>query len=162
MSRRDILTPNILPPNSVARSRQTPAAQRKSLPLTIVTIATAAGNNDGYIMAPEAGTLDSIEFAGVDALATSDTNYITFTVVNLGQSGAGSTDMLAVSDANTTKTTGGSALAANTKRTLTLHGTAANLVVAAGDQIRVRAAVTGTLANTVTFPRYLLRFGGTT
>jgi hypothetical protein len=41
---------------------------------------------------------------------------------------------------------------------LSLNGTAANLVVAAGDRLRIRAAATGTLANTVTFPVYMLNF----
>ena len=121
------------------------------------TIATT-GNTDLYVIAPHAGVLDSVDFSGVDVLAASDTNYITWTVTNLGQAGAGSTAMLAATDPNTTKTTGGTALAANTKRTLTKHGTAANLVVAAGDRLRIRAAATGTLANTVTFAAYLLRF----
>lgn len=41
-------------------------------------------------------------------------------------------------------------------------GTAANLDVVQGDRLRIRAAATGTLANTVTFPAYMLRFSGTT
>lgn len=133
---------------------------RKHVHANGATIATAAGNNDVYVIVPETGIVDSIEFSGVDALAASDTNYITWTVTNLGQAGAGSTAVLAASDANTTKATGGTALAANTKRTLSLHGTAANKVVTAGDRLRIRAAVTGTLANTVTFPAYLLRIRG--
>ena len=119
------------------------------------TIATT-GNSDVYVIADAAGVLTSARFSGTDALAASDTNYITFTVTNLGTTGSGSTAMLAATDANTTKTTGGTALTANALRTLTLNGTAANLVVAAGDRIRARAAVTGTLANTVTFPVYNL------
>jgi len=66
--------------------------------------------------------------------------------------------MLAASDANTTKSTGGTALAANTKRALTLTATGADLIVAAGDRLRCRAAATGTLANTVTFPVWQLTF----
>jgi hypothetical protein len=66
--------------------------------------------------------------------------------------------MLAATDANTTKSTGGTALTANARRVLSLNGTAANLVVAAGDRLRIRAAATGTLANTVTFPVYMLNF----
>jgi hypothetical protein len=121
------------------------------------TIATT-GNSDVYLIAPAAGTLTSAVFSGVDALAASDTNYITFTITNLGQTGSGTATMLAASDANTTKATGGTALSANAVRSLTINGTAANLVVAAGDRLRVRAAATGTLANTVTFPVYRLNF----
>ena len=119
------------------------------------TIATT-GNSDVYVIADAAGVLTSARFSGTDALAASDTNYITFSITNLGNTGAGSAAMLAATDANTTKATGGTALTANALRNLTLNGTAANLVVAAGDRIRARAAVTGTLANTVTFPVYNL------
>lgn len=121
------------------------------------TIATTS-NSDVYMIAPAAGVLSSAVFSGVDALAANDTNYITFSITNLGQAGAGSAAMLAATDANTTKATGGTAIAANTVRTLSLNGTAANLVVAAGDRIRIRAAATGTLANTVTFPVYRMSF----
>lgn len=121
------------------------------------TIATT-GNSDVFVIAPGAGVLTSAVFSGTDALAASDTNYITFSITNLGQAGAGSAAMLAATDANTTKTTGGTALSANAARSLSLNGTAANLVVAAGDRIRIRAAATGTLANTVTSPVYRLNF----
>lgn len=121
------------------------------------TVATT-GNADVYVVVPAAGTLSAALFSGVDALTANDTNYITFTITNLGQAGSGSTAMLAATDANTTKATGGTGIAANAKRTLTLNGTAANLVVAAGDRLRIRAAVTNTLANTVTFPVYNLAF----
>ena len=123
----------------------------------ITTIATT-GNTDEYVIAPVSGFLSEALFSGVDALAANDTNFITFSITNLGQAGGGSTAMLAATDPNTTKATGGSALAANTKRTLTLNAAAANLIVQAGDRLRVRAAASGTLANTVTKPSYLLTF----
>jgi hypothetical protein len=110
------------------------------------------------MIAPAAGVLTSALFSGVDALTANDTNYITFGITNLGQAGSGTAAMLAATDVNTTKATGGTGLAANTVRSLTLNGTAANLVVAAGDRIRIRATVSGTLANTVTFPVYRLTF----
>lgn len=119
------------------------------------TIATT-GNSDTYMIAPYACSVTAIIFSGTDALAASDTNYITWTITNLGQAGAGSAALLAATDANTTKTTGGTAISANTRRNMTISTTAANLVLAQGDRIRVRAAATGTLANTVTFPVYML------
>jgi hypothetical protein len=123
------------------------------------TIATATGGtNDVFLIVASAGVLTAALFSGVDALAANDTNYITFSITNLGQAGAGSAAMLAATDANTTKATGGTAITANAKRTLTLNGTAANLVVADGDRLRIRATVSGTLANTVTFPVYNLEF----
>lgn len=121
------------------------------------TIATT-GNTDTYLLAPRNMSLQFAYFSGADALATSDVNYITFSITNLGQDGSGSNALLLASDLNTTKTTGGSAIAAGTKRTLTLNTSMATLSVAQGDRIRIRAAVTGTLANTVTFPVYLLIF----
>lgn len=122
------------------------------------TIATAAGNNDVFVIVPANGVLSSADFSGVDALTANNSNYITFSITNLGQAGAGSAAMLAATDANTTKATGGTGLSANSRRSLTLNGTAANLAVVAGDRLRLRAAVTGTLANTVTFPVYNLNF----
>ena len=119
------------------------------------TIATT-GNTDIFIIAPYAGVLSTAIFSGVDALAASDSNFITFTITNLGQAGAGSAAMLAATDANTTKTTGGTALSANARRNLTLSATSANLAVARGDRLRLRAAATGTLVNTVAFPVYVL------
>lgn len=119
------------------------------------TIATTS-NTDGYVIVPKTGVIASARFSGVDALATSDTNYITFSITNLGQAGSGTTAILAATDANTTKATGGTAIAANTVRSLTLTSTAADLAVTAGDRLRICAAATGTLANTVTFPVYTL------
>lgn len=121
------------------------------------TIATTS-NTDDYIICPFAGTLTGGDFSGVDALAASNTNFITFSITNLGQAGSGSTAMLAATAANTTQVTGGTAIAANTKWTLTVHGTGANLIVAKGDRLRIRAAATGTLANTVTFSKVRLYF----
>jgi hypothetical protein len=121
-----------------------------------ITVATT-GNADQYVIAPRKGSLASVDVSGIDALAKSDTNYLTFTVTNLGQAGAGSTAMLAPTDANTTKVAG-TALAANTKRSLTLHTTLANRKVVAGDRLRFRATATGTLANTVTGFTALFRF----
>lgn len=121
------------------------------------TIATT-GNSDVSIVAPITGRLIGANFIGNDVLATSDTNYITWTITNLSNASAA---MLATSPAgvNTTKVTGGAAIAANTTKALTLTGTAASLLVTLGDRILVRAAASGTLANTVTLSQYLLNFG---
>ena len=123
------------------------------------TIATT-GNTDFYVIAPINGNLESIDFSGADALATSDTNYITFTITNLGQAGVGTTVMLATTPAgiNTTKVTGGTAISANTKYSLRVSATRDTTVVAEGDRLLIRAAVTNTLANTVTFSTFILRF----
>jgi hypothetical protein len=60
--------------------------------------------------------------------------------------------MLAATAANTTKVTGGTALAASTKRALTLTSTAADKTVVEGDVLLVRFAASGTLAGAVTRP----------
>jgi hypothetical protein len=114
-------------------------------------IATTS-NTDEYVIVPKSGTLVGVDFSSLAALTANDTNFITFSITNLGQGGAGSVAMLAATDPNTTKATGGSALVANAKRQLTLHGTAANLVVVEGDRLRIRFAADGTLANVVTRP----------
>jgi len=121
------------------------------------TIATT-GNTDAYFLAPRDMSLIAAYFSGTDALATSDTNYITFSITNLGLLGSDTDALLEASNANTTKTTGGTALSANTRRTLTLNTTVNNLQVTEGERIRVRCAATGTLAGTVTFPAFLLLF----
>ena len=121
------------------------------------TIATT-GNTDTYFIAPRNMTLGAAYFSGTTALATDNTNYLTFSITNLGQAGAGTNAMLLSSDLNTTKTTGGSAIVADTKRTLVLSTTLTNLAVVQGDRIRIRGASAVTLANTVTFPVYQLIF----
>lgn len=117
--------------------------------VTVPTIATT-GNTDAYFTCKYDGELLSAYFIATDALAQHGSNYITASITNLGQAGAGSNAMLAASDANTTKTTTGAAVAAHTQRTLTLHGTTTNLRVTRNDRLRIRFAATGTLANTVT------------
>jgi hypothetical protein len=121
------------------------------------TVATT-GNTDAYVVAAYAGTLVSLDCSGVDALTANDTNYITATLTNLGQAGSGSNPMLAATAPNTTQATGGTAFAANTKRAFTVNGTGSNLIVAAGDRLRLRFAATGTLANTITFTMCTARF----
>lgn len=110
------------------------------------------GNTDEYLIAAKTGKLAAAVFSSLAALAAHDTNYVAFSITNLGQAGAGSAAMLAATDVNTTKSTGGMALAANAKRNLTLTGTAADLAVVEGDRLLVRFAAAGTLAGAVTRP----------
>lgn len=126
----------------------------------IGTVATT-GNTDAYVIAPQAGTLLGIDYSDATTLAANDTNYVTFSATNLGQAGSGTAAMLAATDVNTTKATGGTGITANAKRALTLSATKANLVVAVGDRIRIRVAVTGTLGGALSSATALLRFGPT-
>jgi len=132
---------------------------RKGIQACSGTIATT-GNEDEFVVVQEAGILDSIDYSGSNSLAVSDTNFITFTVMNMGQTGVGTTQMLAPGDVNTTKATGGSPLAAHAKRSLVMSSTLANKFVQAGDRLAIRAAVTGTLPTTIGFPTYMVRFRG--
>lgn len=136
-------------------------ARAKVLGSPSPTIPTSAGTTEVSLIAPFAGTLSSAKFVAKDALATHGTNILSWAIVNKGQAGAGSTAMLAATAANSTNSTGGTALAAYTTRTLTLHGTAANLVVAAGDCLALQAIGAGTLANTVTEGYWQLQFDQT-
>lgn len=120
---------------------------RESATLGFATIPTSAGANNFYTAAPFTGKLIAAVFVAVDALTASDTNYVTFSLVNITNSNAA---MLAATDANTTKSTGGTAIAANTSRELSLHGTAGNLGVTAYDRLKFVATVTGTLGNSLT------------
>lgn len=117
------------------------------------TVATT-GNTDYVFVAPHSGTLVGADANTATTLATNDTNYVTFSVTNITNSNAA---MLAATDANTTKATGGAAWTASTVRALTLNGTAANLVVNQGDVIRVRFAATGTLGGALSNPSVNLR-----
>lgn len=117
------------------------------------SIATTS-TTDTYFQVPKSGRITHINFGSLAALAADDTNYITWTISNLGQAGAGTTAILSTADTNTTKATGGSALVASAKRSLVLSTTATNLDVVEGDTIRIRATASGTLAGAVTVPRY--------
>lgn len=119
----------------------------------LASIATTS-TTDSYVQVLKSGRVVSIKFSSLGSLAASDSNYITWSVTNLGQAGAGTTALLATSDLNTTKSTGGVAITATANKELVLHGTVANLNVVEGDVLRLRATATGTLAGAVTVPSY--------
>lgn len=110
------------------------------------TIATT-GTGLVLVRATADGTIGAISVTAGNALSANDTNYLTFTGNNRG-TGAGNVALLTVTDANTTKATGGSAFVAKTPHVLAAN--VANLAVIGGDVIEVAWAVTGTLANTLT------------
>jgi len=130
---------------------------KKTITITVPTIATAAGSVNGYGISP-GGRLVSAVFSAVDALAAHDTNKASFVLKNLGSDGLGITDMLSTAAVNSTAITGGSALTANAKRNLTLNGTIANRDTNEGDRLKFIGTGAGTLANTVTEGRVLLTF----
>ncbi len=107
------------------------------------TITTTAGG-EVLILAPCTGIINAVRFVAKDALATNDTNNIAFGLLNKTQT---LTIVDSANAANTTKATGGSALAAYTARVLTLT---ANIAVTANDVLALSAVVAGTLAGAVT------------
>lgn len=123
---------------------------KQSTPGT-TSIATT-GNTDEYMIAAKTGKVAAATFSSLAALSAHDTNFVTFSITNLGQAGAGTAAILGAVAGNTTKITGGAALAANTKRALTLSTTTADLAVTEGDRLLVRFAADGTLAGAVTRP----------
>lgn len=139
------------------------AYSNATVQINSATIPTTAGALDTYITAPVSGSLTLAQVTPLTALAAHDTNYVTFSITNLGPAGAGSAVMLATTPAgvNTTKITGGAALAVNTAHVLTPSATAANLLVVKGDRLKITATGAGTLAGTVTVPTYMLTFNRT-
>jgi len=127
-----------------------------SVQYTAETAIATTGAVTYYLQATASGVLSSASFANVAGLTKNDTNYVTFTLVNLGTDGTGSTAMLAVAAANTTKATGGVALVANAINPLVLHPTPANLAVTTGERLALTVTQSGTLANTLTFPTVAL------
>lgn len=124
---------------------------KQSTPGT-TSIATT-GDTDEYLIAEKTGKVVAAVFSSLAALAAHDTNYFSFEIANLGQDGNGSNAILGAVDGNTTKSTGGAALSANTKRALILNTDMTKLDVTEGDRLRLRAkSGGGTLAGAVTRP----------
>jgi hypothetical protein len=115
---------------------------RISIPMG--TIGTAAGTYEGIQVIGQAGTISAIHFVSSDGLVASDVNFITLAGINKA-SGAGATALLTNTSTNTTKATGGQAVAAYTWNNLA--GTGAT--VAQNDVLSFTATVTGTLPNTL-------------
>jgi hypothetical protein len=86
-----------------------------------------AGTDDAWNIgrAPFAGTVESVTYAPETAITGDATNNRTLSLINKGQSGAGTT---VIATLTTTAT-----LAADDEKAIPLSETAANLVVAEGD-----------------------------
>lgn len=127
---------------------------------SLTAIATT-GTTSVYITVPETSRVSSVSFAGSQGIGTSSTNYINFGIVNLGQAGAG-TDQLLHGSCTTKGTDAGGlgTLGTNTTYPLTLSTTVGTLSVTKNDRLRLDAGVTGTLGNTITLPSWILTFAG--
>lgn len=103
---------------------------KRTIKATVPAQGTANATQDLAVgTAPFAGTVSAVTIVPEAAVTAHGTNYRTFRLVNKGQDGAGTT--VVATFATDTVTTDD--LAAFDEKTIPLSGTAANLVVAAGD-----------------------------
>ena len=115
--------------------------------------ATAANASTVASRAPFAGTVSAVTYTPVTAITGADTNPRKVELINRGQSGSGTTVVASL------QFDSGVNAAAMDEKTITLSGTAANLVVAAGDVLEWKSSAVATgLADpggsvTVTFTR---------
>lgn len=95
-------------------------------------------DRDYVVEAPYDGVVSGASYAPVATITGADTNSRTLSVINKGQAGAGT------AVAATLALTAGVNAPAYDEKALTLSGTPANLVVAAGDQLVFRSLHIGT------------------
>lgn len=99
------------------------------------SVGTVSATTSFTTRVPKAGTITGAAIVVQTTVTTDDTNYYSVGVINK-TTGAGTAVVVDTSAAaNTSKTTGGAAFTADTLRALTLTSTAADLVVAAGDEL---------------------------
>ncbi|HRK32512.1 MAG TPA: hypothetical protein PLD59_15715 [Tepidisphaeraceae bacterium] len=86
-----------------------------------------------------AGTVTGARIVVAGAVGGAGTRYWTFQIINKGTGGSGTTQVLAATDANTTKSStginGGAGLTAYALAAFTLNGTTANRNVTAGQTL---------------------------
>jgi hypothetical protein len=87
---------------------------------------------------PEAGTVSSVSFTPVTVVTGAATNNRTYALVNKAQDGTGATTVASLNMGN------GTNAAAGDEKAITLSGTPANLVVAAGDILEWTSTHVGT------------------
>jgi len=105
-----------------------------------VPAVSTAGNDDDSVVAqaPFDCTVTAVEYVPEAAITGAATNNRTVSLVNKGQAGSGSTTVASLSfDSGVSAT-------ANNEKAITLSGTAANLVLAAGDTLQWRSVHVGT------------------
>lgn len=121
--------------------------------------AVTATKSFPLLMPGVAGTLASVAITTDTTHATHEDDHWSFTLINKGSAGIGTTDMILATAANSTDTTGGAAITAFDERALTLHGTAANLAIGATDTL---ALVCTKAASAVSLSGLTIRLGITT
>jgi hypothetical protein len=105
-----------------------------------LNVAVAAGANGGEVVgkAPIAGVVTSVTYIPNATITGAATNNRRFDAVNLGQAGAGSTNIASLA------MVGGVNIAANTQGVIPLNSTPANLNVNQGDEIQFTSTAVGT------------------
>lgn len=100
-----------------------------------------AGNDDDTVLgqAPFDCTVTAVEYVPEAAITGAATNHRTFSLVNKGQAGSGSTSV-----ASLAFDSGSVTAAANNERAIALSGTPANLDLVAGDTLLWRSVHIGT------------------
>jgi hypothetical protein len=106
----------------------------------VPAVSTAGASDDTVLaQAPFDCTVTSVEYVPEAAITGAATNHRTYSLVNKGQAGSGSTTVasLAFDSGSVTAT-------ANNEKVITLSGTAANLDLTAGDTLLWRSVAVGT------------------
>lgn len=106
----------------------------------IVQPQATAGNdlNTNVMVAARASTVAAVTYTPLSTITGAATNNRTVNLVNLGQAGSGTTVVATLNFGNGTNATGG------VPKTIPLSGTAANLVLAAGDVLQWQSVHVGT------------------
>lgn len=105
----------------------------------VPAVSTANATDDTVLgQAPFACTVTSVQYVPEAAITGAATNHRSVSLVNKGQAGSGSTSVATLAFDS------GVNAAANDERAITLSGTAANLVLAAGDTLQWRSVAVGT------------------
>lgn len=115
------------------------APQQRTVTEQVAAVSTAGSSDTTNIAeAPYAGKVSAVGYVADSTLTGANTNTRSVTLVNKGQTGAGSTVV-----ATLTFNSGTNATAAD-EVTVPLSGTAANLVVASGDVLQWQSTAVGT------------------
>lgn len=104
----------------------------------VPAVATATSTNTTALEAQFQGTVTAVTYVPSAAITGAATNNRTVALVNKGASGSGSTTIATLTFAS------GTNASANVETAVTLSGTAANLVVAAGDVLQWQSTANGT------------------
>jgi hypothetical protein len=114
------------------------APLQRVIEVDVPAAATAVSDDSVVAQAPFDCTVTSVQYIPEAAITGAATNNRTVTLVNKGQAGSGSTTVATLTfDSGINGT-------ANDEKTITLSGTAANLVLASGDTLQWRSIANGT------------------